>query len=395
MAHHGEPGHRVDQQRRPLRARLRPDAPARGPVRRPHRVGRGPAVRRSPPRRAGRGWRHPGHAGAERARRGRRCPRRRRPRRPGRAPCPPVRGCARRPGLHRGRHAPREHRTLPERRRPADPRTRRAASRADRRRRAGTRARPGRPRGACRAGADPRGTFPRRRRTGDRTSVRGDPDHVDGRPGAVGPACPRAGQPRGAGRAPHAAGRRPRCDRHRAANPRPAGRAGEPCRRSSTRPRPTGPSCAPGCATSSARRSTRPPAVPRSTRTTPTPPTCARCGTPWQRLGFTGGQVLEPGSGIGTFIGLAPDGAAHDRRRARPASPPRSRRPLYPDASIRTESFADTRLPAGYFDLAVGNVPFADVRCTTRRTTARGTRIHNHFIIKSLHLTRPAAWSRC
>lgn len=28
-----------------------------------------------------------------------------------------------------------------------------------------------------------------------------------------------------------------------------------------------------------------------------------------QALGFAGGEVLEPGCGAGTFIGLAPDGA--------------------------------------------------------------------------------------
>src|SRR5947209_2272888 len=37
-------------------------------------------------------------------------------------------------------------------------------------------------------------------------------------------------------------------------------------------------------------------------------------------------------------------------------------RALPPDADIRAECFAHTRLPDAYFDLTVGNVPSADVR---------------------------------
>src|SRR5674476_856752 len=64
-------------------------------------------------------------------------------------------------------------------------------------------------------------------------------------------------------------------------------------------------------------------------------------------------------------------------------------RALYPDATVRTESFAATRYPAGHFDAVVGNVPFADVRLHDPRHNPGGHAIHNHFIIKSLALTRP------
>ena len=105
-------------------------------------------------------------------------------------------------------------------------------------------------------------------------------------------------------------------------------------------------------------------------------------------LGFEGGQVLEPGAGSGTFIGLAPSGARMtgvelDSTTAAIA------RGLYPQAGIRAESFAESRFPTGYFDAAVGNVPFADVRLYDPAHNAGGHSIHNHFIIKSLALTRP------
>ncbi len=105
-------------------------------------------------------------------------------------------------------------------------------------------------------------------------------------------------------------------------------------------------------------------------------------------LGFTGGTVLEPGSGVGTFIGLAPGTAQMTGVELDPITAAISAA-LYPHATIRGESFADTRLAEGSFDAAVGNVPFGNV--TLHDPVHNGTRqsMHNHFIVKSLALTRP------
>ena len=105
-------------------------------------------------------------------------------------------------------------------------------------------------------------------------------------------------------------------------------------------------------------------------------------------LGFRGGRVLEPGSGLGTFIGLAPETAQMTGIELDPVTAQISRA-LYPHAQIRTESFADTRLPEGGFDLTVGNVPFADVALHDRVHNPHKHSMHNHFILKSLALTRP------
>ncbi|MGH2500491.1 MAG: helicase, partial [Candidatus Limnocylindria bacterium] len=107
-----------------------------------------------------------------------------------------------------------------------------------------------------------------------------------------------------------------------------------------------------------------------------------------QRLSFDGGRVLEPGAGAGTFVGMAPPGAEMVGVELDPTSAAIAQA-LYPGATIRAESFADTRLPAGYFDAAIGNVPFADVRLYDPRHNGAGHSMHNHFIIKSLALTRP------
>lgn len=105
-------------------------------------------------------------------------------------------------------------------------------------------------------------------------------------------------------------------------------------------------------------------------------------------LGFAGGRVLEPGSGAGTFIGLAPEGAQMTGVELDPVTAAISQA-IYPDATIRTESFADTRMPGGTFDAAVGNVPFSKNSLHDPRHNAAGHSMHNHFILKSLALTRP------
>jgi N12 class adenine-specific DNA methylase/SAM-dependent methyltransferase len=117
----------------------------------------------------------------------------------------------------------------------------------------------------------------------------------------------------------------------------------------------------------------------------------------WSALGeagfdaAAGGRVLEPGCGGGTFIGFAPEhvrdviGVELDPTTARVAAL------LYPAADIRSESFAETRLPEGSRDLVIGNVPFADVVPHDSTYNRDRLSLHNYFIYKSLHLVRPGA----
>jgi SAM-dependent methyltransferase len=106
-------------------------------------------------------------------------------------------------------------------------------------------------------------------------------------------------------------------------------------------------------------------------------------------LGFTGGRVLEPGCGSGHFLGLAPENTEVTGVELDPTSAAIAAA-LYPHADVRAESFAETHLPEGGFDLTIGNVPFADVRLTDRaHNPGGGHSIHNHFLLKSLHLSSP------
>ncbi|HLL35856.1 MAG TPA: SNF2-related protein, partial [Streptomyces sp.] len=111
----------------------------------------------------------------------------------------------------------------------------------------------------------------------------------------------------------------------------------------------------------------------------------------WQALadlGFDGGEVLEPGSGAGVSFGTAPESARLTGVEIDPTSAAISRL-LAPGVTVLNESFADTVAPDGTFDAAIGNVPFARVALYDARHNRGRHRIHNHFLIKSVALTRP------
>jgi hypothetical protein len=88
-----------------------------------------------------------------------------------------------------------------------------------------------------------------------------------------------------------------------------------------------------------------------------------------RELGFTGGQVLEPGSGSGHFIAFAPPEAQLTGIELEPVTAAIAAA-LYPDARIRRESFADTKIPEGFFDLAIGTQQAGKAAIFTRRVVA-------------------------
>ncbi len=110
-----------------------------------------------------------------------------------------------------------------------------------------------------------------------------------------------------------------------------------------------------------------------------------------QNAGFSGGRVLEPGCGSGTFIAHAPQsavmvGVENDPMTAAIAAA------LYPSAQIRSEGFEATRVPQDSFSAVIGNVPFGDFAVYDPAHNPDRHSIHNHFIIKSLALTAPGGY---
>ncbi|WP_245008795.1 helicase-related protein [Mycolicibacterium farcinogenes] len=114
----------------------------------------------------------------------------------------------------------------------------------------------------------------------------------------------------------------------------------------------------------------------------------------WQavrRAGFSGGRVLEPGCGSGTFISHAPEdavmvGVENDAITAAIAAH------LYPSAQIRHEGFEATRVPENSFAAVIGNVPFGQYVIADPSHNPQRLTVHNHFIVKSLALTAPGGY---
>lgn len=107
-----------------------------------------------------------------------------------------------------------------------------------------------------------------------------------------------------------------------------------------------------------------------------------------QGLGFHGGDVLEPGSASGNFIGKAPDGTHMTGVEVDPVTAAISQA-LHPNAEIHNESFAKSPFRENVFDATIGNVPFGRYALLGQRHNKPGHSIHNHFILKSLALTKP------
>ena len=112
-----------------------------------------------------------------------------------------------------------------------------------------------------------------------------------------------------------------------------------------------------------------------------------------ERLGFAGGKVLDPGSGISLFAGLMPDAMAQgasytgvemDKLSASIA------KLLYPRQHIINGDFSQVKLPKDYFDLAVGNPPFAAVKITDDpEYKSQRFALHDYFFAKSIDRVRP------
>lgn len=114
-----------------------------------------------------------------------------------------------------------------------------------------------------------------------------------------------------------------------------------------------------------------------------------------ERLGFKGGRILEPAAGVGYFIGAMPEHLAResvvtavelDELSARIA------RALYEPFGVHVHNmgFEAIQVPAGFFDLAISNVPFGNYQVPEHRNVPyAGFSIHNYFFAKAMEVVRP------
>jgi len=112
-----------------------------------------------------------------------------------------------------------------------------------------------------------------------------------------------------------------------------------------------------------------------------------------ERFGFTGGRILEPGMGNGLFPVAGPAdvmarstyiGIELDRQTAAIA------KHLLPRETVLNADFVKQKFPDGFFDMAIGNPPFARTVITDDPAYRRYRfSLHDYFFAKSIDKVRP------
>ncbi len=122
------------------------------------------------------------------------------------------------------------------------------------------------------------------------------------------------------------------------------------------------------------------------------PPTVQAMWDMVRQMGFSGGRVLEPSMGIGNFFGMMPrdimgnsslTGIELDTVTGGMA------KLLYPDAGVHIKGYQDSRAPDNFYDLVIGNWPFAAQGPADRRYDKLSPTLHDYFFLKALDQTRP------
>jgi N12 class adenine-specific DNA methylase/2'-5' RNA ligase len=108
-----------------------------------------------------------------------------------------------------------------------------------------------------------------------------------------------------------------------------------------------------------------------------------------------GGRWLESSAGVGLYLGLQPLDMTIGTKRAAVELDPTSggiAKLLYPNANVSIKGFEKTKYPHNFFDYAVTNVPFADIRIADkdyRKESWMTANTHNYFIGKNIDLVKP------
>lgn len=104
-----------------------------------------------------------------------------------------------------------------------------------------------------------------------------------------------------------------------------------------------------------------------------------------KKMGFEGGNILEPSCGVGNFLGRMPkDLLVNSKVYATEIDSISGRiaQKLYPNAEIKIEGFEKNKYQEESFDVAVGNVPFGDL--PFKDTVHNTSKLHDYFFAEAL-----------
>lgn len=108
-----------------------------------------------------------------------------------------------------------------------------------------------------------------------------------------------------------------------------------------------------------------------------------------KKAGFKGGRILEPSCGVGNFFGMLPESMANSELHGVELDSVSAKiaQKLYPDAQIEHDRFENFD-HKGYFDVVIGNVPFASLNINDPNSRYDGNVIHNYFVGKAVEQVR-------
>jgi N12 class adenine-specific DNA methylase/phage/plasmid primase-like uncharacterized protein len=111
-----------------------------------------------------------------------------------------------------------------------------------------------------------------------------------------------------------------------------------------------------------------------------------------ERFGFEGGKILDPSTGTGQYIGSTPQNIARKSafigKEIEPVSASIAQF-IYGSERIHKEPYEKSKLPNNYFDLAISNIPFGDIKVFDSEYKKHNFRIHDYFFSKSLDKVKP------
>ena len=110
-----------------------------------------------------------------------------------------------------------------------------------------------------------------------------------------------------------------------------------------------------------------------------------------ENMNFRNGNILEPSCGIGNFMGLLPDSMSASQFYGVELDPISGRiaQQLYQRNSIAVQGFESTNIPDSFFDAAIGNVPFGQIKVNDARYNKHNFFIHDYFFARTIDKVRP------
>ena len=111
-----------------------------------------------------------------------------------------------------------------------------------------------------------------------------------------------------------------------------------------------------------------------------------------EKMGFTGGRVLEPAIGTGNFISLMP---MHIKQRSQVTgidldiTTAAIAKQLFPESNVQNMPYQKSKTPDNFYDLVISNVPFADIKIADRRYNQFNPNLHDYYFLKMLDQVRP------